>query len=107
MHLKLDLASILPIFNFVSLFVKYDAMELPGQQLSAATAYSPLDHVLNLDIKLPAACQRLTGIIATIGEYTGIFIHLKTHAHYWTYASRKIVTAHLPSVAIMATGVHL
>ncbi|XP_013138816.1 PREDICTED: pyruvate kinase-like isoform X2 [Papilio polytes] len=47
---------------------EYDAMELPGQQLSAATAYSPLDHVLNLDIKLPAACQRLTGIIATIGK---------------------------------------
>ncbi|KPI91277.1 Pyruvate kinase [Papilio xuthus] len=47
---------------------EYDAMELPGQQLSAATAYSPLDHVLNLDIKLPAACQRLTGIIATVGK---------------------------------------
>ncbi|XP_068631426.1 pyruvate kinase-like [Battus philenor] len=47
---------------------EYDAMELPGQQLSAATAYTPLDHVLNLDIKLPAGCQRLTGIIATIGK---------------------------------------
>ncbi|CAG5041507.1 unnamed protein product [Parnassius apollo] len=43
-------------------------MELPGQQLLAANAYTPLDHVLNLDIKSPAGCQRLTGIIATIGK---------------------------------------
>ncbi|CAK1599006.1 unnamed protein product [Parnassius mnemosyne] len=47
---------------------EYDAMELPGQQLPAANAYTPLDHVLNLDIKSPAGCQRLTGIIASIGK---------------------------------------
>ncbi|CAK1546216.1 unnamed protein product [Leptosia nina] len=42
-------------------------MELPGQQLSATHAYTPLDHVLNLDIKAPPGCQRLTGIMATMG----------------------------------------
>lgn len=44
-------------------------MDLPGQQLTAAQARSPLDHVLSLDIGAPAACQRLTGIIATMGKY--------------------------------------
>lgn len=43
-------------------------MELPGQQMPAAQAFSPLDHLLNLDIKAPAGCQRLTGIMATIGN---------------------------------------
>ncbi|PZC86603.1 pyruvate kinase [Helicoverpa armigera] len=49
---------------------EYDAMELPGQQLSAAHAYTPLDHVLNLDIKAPPACTRLTGIVASMGKST-------------------------------------
>ncbi|KAF9407312.1 hypothetical protein HW555_012617 [Spodoptera exigua] len=49
---------------------QYDAMELPGQQLAAANASTPLDHVLNLDIKAPAACTRLTGIIASMGKST-------------------------------------
>ncbi|XP_052756024.1 uncharacterized protein LOC113515592 [Galleria mellonella] len=49
---------------------EYDAMELPGQQLPAANAYTPLDHVLNLDIKSPPGCQRLTGIFATMGKST-------------------------------------
>lgn len=47
-------------------------MDLPGQQLPAAQARSPLDHVLSLDVDSPAACQRLTGIIATMGKF--IFI---------------------------------
>lgn len=47
-------------------------MVLPGQQLKAAHAYTPLDHLLNLDIKAPAGCQRLTGIIATVGKFTKI-----------------------------------
>ncbi|KAG7307746.1 hypothetical protein JYU34_006322 [Plutella xylostella] len=46
---------------------EYDAMELPGQQLEAALADSPLDHLLRLDIAAPPACQRLSGICATIG----------------------------------------
>ncbi|KAH9640419.1 hypothetical protein HF086_018085 [Spodoptera exigua] len=50
--------------------LQYDAMELPGQQLAAANAATPLDHVLNLDIKAPAACTRLTGIIASMGKST-------------------------------------
>ncbi|XP_004922942.1 pyruvate kinase isoform X1 [Bombyx mori] len=49
---------------------KYNAMEIPGQQLSAAQAFTPLDHLLNLDIKAPAGCQRLTGIIANMGKST-------------------------------------
>ncbi|XP_022825561.1 pyruvate kinase-like [Spodoptera litura] len=49
---------------------EYDAMELPGQQLAAANAFTPLDHVLNLDIKAPPACTRLTGIIASMGKST-------------------------------------
>ncbi|XP_045446853.1 pyruvate kinase-like [Melitaea cinxia] len=49
---------------------EYDAMDLPGQQLPAAQARSPLDHVLSLDVDSPAACQRLTGIIATMGKST-------------------------------------
>ncbi|XP_026496955.1 pyruvate kinase-like [Vanessa tameamea] len=49
---------------------EYDAMDLPGQQLPAAHAHTPLDHILNLDIKSPAGCQRLTGIIATMGKST-------------------------------------
>ncbi|KAG6441421.1 hypothetical protein O3G_MSEX001802 [Manduca sexta] len=49
---------------------EYDAMELPGQQLTAANAYTPLDHLLNLDIKAPAGCQRLTGIMASMGRST-------------------------------------
>ncbi|CAH0605872.1 unnamed protein product [Chrysodeixis includens] len=49
---------------------EYDAMELPGQQLQAAHAYTPLDHILNLDIKAPPACQRLTGIAASMGKST-------------------------------------
>ncbi|KAL0832950.1 hypothetical protein ABMA28_001085 [Loxostege sticticalis] len=49
---------------------EYDAMELPGQQLPATNAYTPLDHVLNLDIKAPPGCQRLTAIIATMGKST-------------------------------------
>ncbi|KAM3967339.1 pyruvate kinase [Aphomia sociella] len=49
---------------------EYDAMELPGQQLPAANAYTPLDHVLNLDIKSPPGCQRLTGIFASMGKST-------------------------------------
>ncbi|CAH0725228.1 unnamed protein product, partial [Brenthis ino] len=48
----------------------YDAMDLPGQQLPASYAYTSLDHILNLDVKAPAACQRLTGIIATMGKST-------------------------------------
>ncbi|VVD01348.1 unnamed protein product [Leptidea sinapis] len=49
---------------------EYNAMPLPGQQLPAANAYSPLDHLLNLDIKAPPGCQRLTGIIAAMGKST-------------------------------------
>ncbi|XP_045494092.1 pyruvate kinase-like [Colias croceus] len=49
---------------------EFDAMELPGQQLSAAHAYTPLDHLLHLDIKAPPGCQRLTGIIVTMGRST-------------------------------------
>ncbi|XP_064292145.1 pyruvate kinase-like [Plodia interpunctella] len=49
---------------------EYDAMELPGQQLLSSNAYTPLDHVLNLDIKAPPACMRLTGIMATMGKST-------------------------------------
>ncbi|CAH2243261.1 pyruvate kinase-like isoform X2 [Pararge aegeria] len=45
-------------------------MELPGQQLEAAQAHTPLDHVLHLDIKSPAACQRQTAIMATMGKST-------------------------------------
>lgn len=50
-------------------------MELPGQQLPATNAYTPLDHVLNLDIKAPPGCQRLTAIIATMGERFTAFIN--------------------------------
>ncbi|CAH0702878.1 unnamed protein product [Spodoptera exigua] len=56
--------------EFWDLMSRYDAMELPGQQLAAANAATPLDHVLNLDIKAPAACTRLTGIIASMGKST-------------------------------------
>uniref|UniRef100_A0A2A4JE60 Pyruvate kinase n=1 Tax=Heliothis virescens TaxID=7102 RepID=A0A2A4JE60_HELVI len=49
---------------------EYDAMELPGQQLLATHAFTPLDHVLNLDVKAPPACTRLTGIIASMGKST-------------------------------------
>ncbi|XP_045766171.1 pyruvate kinase-like [Maniola jurtina] len=49
---------------------EFDAMDLPGQQLAAVHAHTPLDHVLHLDIKSPAACQRLTGIMATMGKST-------------------------------------
>ncbi|XP_063824597.1 pyruvate kinase-like isoform X2 [Ostrinia nubilalis] len=49
---------------------EYDAMELPGQQLPATNAFTPLDHLLNLDIKAPPGCQRLTPIIATMGKST-------------------------------------
>ncbi|XP_072939865.1 uncharacterized protein [Epargyreus clarus] len=49
---------------------EYDAMQLPGQQLPSSHAHSPLDHLLNLDINAPPACQRLTGIIAAIGSST-------------------------------------
>ncbi|XP_023940771.1 pyruvate kinase-like [Bicyclus anynana] len=49
---------------------EFNAMDLPGQQLASAQANTPLDHVLNLDIKAPAACQRLTGIMATMGKST-------------------------------------
>ncbi|XP_022130740.2 pyruvate kinase-like [Pieris rapae] len=49
---------------------EFNAMELPGQQLPASHAYTPLDHVLNLDINASPACQRLTGIIATMGRAT-------------------------------------
>ncbi|XP_034829789.1 pyruvate kinase-like [Maniola hyperantus] len=49
---------------------EFDAMDLPGQQLPAAQAHTPLDHVLQLDIKSPAACQRLTGIMAAMGKST-------------------------------------
>lgn len=59
-----------PIFSFVHktfLFLQYDAMQLPGQQLPAAHAYTSLDHVLNLDIKAPPGCQRLTGIFTSVG----------------------------------------
>ncbi|CAH2071020.1 unnamed protein product, partial [Iphiclides podalirius] len=52
----------------IDAIIQYDARELPGQQLPAAHAHSPLDHVLNLGIQLPPGCQRLTGIIATIGK---------------------------------------
>ncbi|XP_049870336.1 pyruvate kinase-like [Pectinophora gossypiella] len=48
----------------------FDAMELPGQQLASAHAYTPLDHVLSLDIKSPAGCLRMTSIIATMGKST-------------------------------------
>ncbi|GBP57118.1 Pyruvate kinase [Eumeta japonica] len=43
-------------------------MELPGQQLYATHASSRLDYMLNLDIKRPPACQRLTGIFCVIGK---------------------------------------
>lgn len=43
-------------------------MDLPGQQLQAANAHTPLDHLVNLDINKPPGCQRLTGIIATMGK---------------------------------------
>ncbi|XP_063377317.1 pyruvate kinase-like [Cydia fagiglandana] len=49
---------------------EYDAMELPGQQLPSANATTPLDHHLHLDIKAPPGCQRLTGIIASMGKST-------------------------------------
>ncbi|XP_075971968.1 pyruvate kinase-like [Anticarsia gemmatalis] len=49
---------------------EYDAMELPGQQLAASHAYTPLDHLLNLDIKAAPGCQRLTGIMASMGRST-------------------------------------
>ncbi|KAJ0178690.1 hypothetical protein K1T71_005465 [Dendrolimus kikuchii] len=49
---------------------EYDAMELPGQQLSSSHACSPLDHVLNLDIKAAPGVQRLTGIVASMGKST-------------------------------------
>ncbi|XP_063619864.1 pyruvate kinase-like [Cydia splendana] len=49
---------------------EYDAMELPGQQLTSANATTPLDHHLHLDIKAPPGCQRLTGIIASMGKST-------------------------------------
>ncbi|XP_047984458.1 pyruvate kinase-like [Leguminivora glycinivorella] len=49
---------------------EYDAMELPGQQLLSANATTPLDHQLNLDVKAPPGCQRLTGIIASMGKST-------------------------------------
>lgn len=51
-------------------FIQYDAMELPGQQLPATNAYTALDHLLNLDIKAPPGCQRLTAIIASMGITT-------------------------------------
>ncbi|KAJ8727532.1 hypothetical protein PYW07_001651 [Mythimna separata] len=47
---------------------EFDAMVLPGQQLLAAHASTPLDHVLNLDMKAPAACTRMTGIIVALGR---------------------------------------
>lgn len=43
-------------------------MDLPGQQLQAAHAHTPLDHLVNLDINKPPGCQRLSGIIATMGK---------------------------------------
>ncbi|CAB3239430.1 unnamed protein product [Arctia plantaginis] len=49
---------------------EYDAMEMPGQQLGASFAKTPLDHLLNLTINTPAPCQRLTGIMAAIGRAT-------------------------------------
>ncbi|XP_059062416.1 pyruvate kinase-like [Achroia grisella] len=56
--------------DFDAKLSEYDAMELPGQQLPAANAYTPLDHILNLDIQSPPGCQRLTGIFATMGKAT-------------------------------------
>ncbi|RVE43528.1 hypothetical protein evm_011813 [Chilo suppressalis] len=49
---------------------EYDAMELPGQQLAATNAVTPLDHLLNLDIKAAPGCQRMTCIIASMGKST-------------------------------------
>ncbi|XP_073942409.1 pyruvate kinase-like isoform X1 [Choristoneura fumiferana] len=49
---------------------EYDAMDLPGQQFPSANAMTPLDHILNLDIKAPPGCQRLTGIVAAMGKST-------------------------------------
>ncbi|KAJ2951984.1 hypothetical protein O0L34_g4247 [Tuta absoluta] len=49
---------------------EFDAMELPGQQLLAAQAQTPLDHILNLDIKAPPACLRMTCIMASMGKST-------------------------------------
>ncbi|KAL4706468.1 hypothetical protein ACJJTC_003040 [Scirpophaga incertulas] len=49
---------------------EYDVMELPGQQLSAVNASTPLDHLLNLDIEAPPGCQRLTAIMASMGKST-------------------------------------
>lgn len=45
-------------------------MDRPGQQVPAANASTQLDHILKLDINKAPACQRLTGIIATIGDAT-------------------------------------
>ncbi|KAJ8733337.1 hypothetical protein PYW08_001635 [Mythimna loreyi] len=47
---------------------EFDAMVLPGQQLLSAHAPTQLDHLLNLDIKAPAACTRMTGITASLGK---------------------------------------
>lgn len=49
-------------------------MDLPGQQFPSANAMTPLDHILNLDIKAPPGCQRLTGIIAAMGEFIIVYI---------------------------------
>ncbi|XP_026322282.1 pyruvate kinase-like [Hyposmocoma kahamanoa] len=49
---------------------EYDVMELPGQQLPAAHADTLLDHVLNLDIKSPPGCLRLSSIMCSMGKST-------------------------------------
>ncbi|CAB3257829.1 unnamed protein product [Arctia plantaginis] len=48
----------------------YSAMDLPGQQIAAAHANSPMAHLLNLDIDADPACQRLSGIMASMGPST-------------------------------------
>ncbi|KAI5646601.1 pyruvate kinase, barrel domain-containing protein [Phthorimaea operculella] len=56
--------------DFDSKLDEFDAMDLPGQQLHSAQALTPLDHVLNLDIKAPPACLRMTCIMACLGKST-------------------------------------
>lgn len=56
-------------------------MDLPGQQFSAANAHTYLDHALNLNLHEPPGCQRLTGILATIGN---IFVSLPIILYLYT-----------------------